>query len=149
MSALTFISWSRALVARGYAVLPSSHAVPVSLWLHEGSGAGERVLHFAARGTRLRLVAYRPSDLTTLILRAACDCEEHRLAGAAGRVVLNPGATPLEEHELDGAAVFGWVGLEAALLPLEQTAGLLETLLARLTPRRVVMPAVPSTAVAS
>ena len=141
MSPLNFPSWTRGLVARGYAVLPTSHAVPVSLWLHEDGGTGERVLHFAARGTKLRLVAYRPSDLTTLILRAECDCEEHRLAGATGRVVLNPGAEALEVHELDGAAVFGWTGHEAALLPLEQTAGLLETLLARLSPGRALAPA--------
>ena len=91
-----------------------------------------RVLHFGARGTRLRLAAYRPSDLTTLILRAACDCEEHRLAGATGRVMLNPGAVPLEVHELDGAEVFGWTGHEAALLPLQEAAGILESLLTRL-----------------
>ena len=95
---LTFASWTRALSARGYGVLPASHAVPVSLWLRDdsagpGDGSGEgRVLHYSARGTRLRLAAYRPSDLTTLILRAACDCAEHRQAGATGRVALNPGS---------------------------------------------------------
>ncbi len=136
MSALTFASWTRALSARGYGVLPTSHAVPVSLWLRDD----DRVLHFAARGTRLRLVAYRPTDLTTLILRAACDCAEHRQAGATGRVVLNPGAEPLEVHELDGAEVFGWVGHEAALLPLQEAAGILESLLARLPQPVVVQP---------
>ena len=93
-----------------------------------------RVLHYSARGTRLRLAVYRPSDLTTLILRAACDCAEHRQAGATGRVALNPGAEPIEVHELDGAKVFGWRGHEAALLPLHETAGILESLLPRLTP---------------
>ena len=100
------------------------------------------MLHFAARGTRLRLAAYRPSDLTTLLLRAACDCAEHRQAGATGRVVLNTGAVALEVHEIDGAKVFGWRGHEAALLPLQETAGLLESLLPRLTPR--LTPAEPS-----
>ena len=133
MPPLTFASWTRALSARGYGVLPTSHAVPVSLWLRDD----DRVLHFGARGTRLRLVAYRPSDLTTLILRAACDCAEHRQAGATGRVVLNPGAEPLEVHGLDGARVFGWTGHEAALLPLQEAAGILESLLARL-PQPVV-----------
>jgi hypothetical protein len=128
MSPLTFASWTRALSARGYGVLPSSHAVPVSLWLRDA----DRVLHFEARGTRLRLAAYRPTDLTTLILRAACDCAEHRQAGGTGRSVLNPGTVPLEVHELDGAAVFGWRGHEAALLPLHEAAGMLESLLARL-----------------
>jgi hypothetical protein len=131
---LTFAGWTRALSARGYGVLPASHAVPVSLWLRDDEAADGRVLHFAARGTRLRLAVYRPSDLTTLILRAACDCEEHRQAGATGRVVLNPGAEPVEVHELDGAKVFGWRGHEAALLPLHETAGILESLLLRLTP---------------
>ena len=32
---LTFASWTRALSARGYGVLPASHAVPVSLWLRD------------------------------------------------------------------------------------------------------------------
>ena len=92
----TFASWTRALSARGFGVLPASHAVPVSIWLRDASpepghdpGEGHevaRVLHYYARGTRLRLAAYRPSDLTTLILRAACDCAEHRQAGATGRV---------------------------------------------------------------
>ena len=140
MSSLTFASWTRALSARGFGVLPSSHAVPVSLWLRDGApengpengSENGRVLHFGARGTRLRLAAYRSTDLTTLILRAACDCEEHRLAGAAGRIVLNPGAVPLEVHELDGASVFGWRGHEAALLSLQDAAGIFESLLARL-----------------
>jgi len=132
MSALAFASWTRALSARGYGVLPTSHAVPVSLWLRDGDPITGRVLHFAARGTTLRLVVHRPADLTTLILRAACDCAEHREAGASGRIVLNRGAEPLEVHELDGAKVFGWTGHEAALLPLQEAAGILESLLARL-----------------
>ena len=162
----TFASWTRALSARGFDVLPASHAVPVSLWLRDaspepGDGPGEgndlgRVLHYSARGTRLRLAAYRPSDLTTLILRAACDCAEHRQAGATGRIALNPGAEPLEVHELDGARVFGWRGHEAALLPLQETAGILESLLPRLTssthdptPRRPVTEVHPDRAEAS
>ena len=132
MAPLTFPSWTRALSVRGYAVLPSSHAVPVSLWLRDGDSVTGRVLHFSARGTRLRLTVYRPSDLTTLLLRAACDCAEHRQAGATGRVVLNPGAAPLAVHELDGASVFGWRGHEAGLLPLQEAAGIFESLLARM-----------------
>ena len=94
---LSFPAWTRALAARGLTVLPASHAVPISLWLREPDPAGDptggRILHFSARGARFRFAAYRPSDLTTLILRSACDCEEHRTAGGAGRVVLNPGAS--------------------------------------------------------
>ena len=143
---LTFAGWTRALSARGYGVLPSSHAVPVSLWLRDDEAEESRVLHFAARGTRLRLAVHRPSDLTTLILRAACDCEEHRQAGATGRVVLNPGAEPLEVHELDGAKVFGWRGHEAALLPLQEAAGVLESLLPRLTSAEGVADELPTRA---
>ncbi len=137
MSSLTFANWTRELSARGYDALSASHAVPVSLWLREGSTTADRVLHFGARGTRLRLAAYRSSDLTTLLLRAACDCAEHRQAGATGRVVLNPGAQPLEAHELDGAEVFGWGGHEAALLSMQETAGLFESLLARVSAPRL------------
>ncbi len=133
----TFTSWTRALRARGFGVLPTSHAVPVSLWLLDGESEDGRVLHFAARGTRLVLTAWRPTDLTTLLLRAACDCTEHRQAGATGRTVVNPGAQPLERHELDGSEVFGWQGHEAALLPLQDAAGVFESLLARLTPSEV------------
>jgi hypothetical protein len=141
MPPLNFTSWTRALSARGYVVLPASHAVPVSLWLREAEPSGsapDQVLHFAARGTRLRLAVYRATDLTTLLLRAACDCAEHRQAGATGRVVLNPGAEPVEVHEIDGAQLFGWSGHEAAVLPLQETAGLFESLLARFTSRAAV-----------
>lgn len=138
MPSMTFASWTRALSARGYVVLPTSHAVPVSLWLRDGDPITGRVLHFSARGTRLRLAVHRPTDLTTLLLRAACDCAEHRQAGAVGRVVLNPGAEPVEVHELDGAAVFGWRGHEAALLPLAEAAGIFESLLARVAPATTV-----------
>ena len=131
MPPFTFSGWTRSLGARGYDALPASHAVPVSLWLRDS--AGDRVLHFAARGTHLRLTTYRPTDLTTLLLRAACDCEEHRQAGATGRMVLNPGAAPLESHEIDGAQVFGWRGHEAALLSLQEAAGFFESLLSRCT----------------
>ena len=129
MSPLSFTSWTRALSSRGYRILTASHAVPVSLWLLDA----DRVLHFAARGTRLTLTAYDRSDLATLLLRAECDCEQHRQAGAAGRQVLVPGAEPGEVHVLDGRQVFGWTGHEAATLSLAETAGILESLLARLT----------------
>lgn len=133
----SFASWTRALRARGFGVLPASHAVPVSLWLYDGDMGGGRVLHFTARGTRLTLTVWRPTDLTTLLLRAACDCAEHRQAGATGRAVVNPGAVPVERHELDGAEVFGWRGHEAALLPLQDAAGIFESLLARLRAHEV------------
>jgi hypothetical protein len=138
MSPLSFTSWTRALLARGFTVLHASHAVPISLWLREtgaGDPAVDRVLHFTARGARFRLAVHRPSDLTTLILRSACDCEEHRTAGGAGRVVLNPGAAPTEVHELDGAALFGWTGHEAALVPVPEAAGIFESLLSRVSLR--------------
>lgn len=136
MTPLTFAGWTRALQSRGYDVLAASHAVPVSLWLVEPAVAGRasRVLHFSARGTRLRLAAYRSTDLTTLLLRAACDCADHRQAGATGRVVLNPGTEPSESHEIDGSSVFGWRGHEAASLTLAESAGFLESLLTRLSP---------------
>lgn len=131
----TFATWTRSLTARGFAVLSPSHAVPVSLWL----GAGDRVLHFSARGTRLRLTAYDRSDLTHLLLRSECDCEEHRLAGAAGRMVINPGAKQTAEVVFDGAATLGWTGHQAAVLPLAEAAGILEALLQQL-PDQLAIP---------
>ena len=76
-SSLDFRTWTAALSARGWTVLSPSHAVPVQLWLR----SGDTVLHLLAQGTRVVLRRYAGSDLTALILRSACDCEEHRTAG--------------------------------------------------------------------
>ena len=126
---LTFAQWSDRLRADGFVVLPQSHAVPVDLWLRRPDG---HVLHLRGRGTRLVLRLYEPSDLTTVLLRAECDCEAHRTAGAAGRPVLAPGATPLAETEYDGAAEAGWTGVAAGLLGVPEAAGLLVLLMSRL-----------------
>jgi hypothetical protein len=126
---LTFAEWTGRLRADGFVVLPQSHAVPVDLWLRQPDG---RVLHLRARGTRLVLRVHEPSDLTTVLLRAECDCEAHRTAGAAGRLVLTPGATPSAEAVYDGAAEVGWTGVAAGLLGVADAAGILVLLLARL-----------------
>jgi hypothetical protein len=126
---LTFAEWCDRLRADGFAVLPQSHAVPVDLWLRQQDG---RVLHLRARGTRLVLRGYERSDLTTVLLRAECDCEAHRAAGAAGRLVLTPGATPWAEAVYDGAAEVGWTGVAAGLIGAAEAAGILVLLLARL-----------------
>ncbi len=101
------------LAPRGLTVLPHSHLVPVDLWLRSGSGL---LLHLSGRGTTLRLRAYSDSDLTAVLLRAECDCQSHREAGAAHRVALRPGAVPSASLVYDGAARHGWTGVEAALL---------------------------------
>jgi hypothetical protein len=126
---LTFGEWTDRLRADGFTVLPQSHAVPVDLWVREPGG---RVLHLRARGTRVLLRAYEGSAFTTVLLRAECDCAAHRAAGAAGRLVLAPGAQPLAEAEYDGAAEAGWSGVAAGLLRVEEAAGLFVLLLARL-----------------
>jgi hypothetical protein len=128
-SHLTFAAWTAALAERGLTVLPSSHAVPIELWARDDEG----VLHFQAQGTRVRLRRYEASDLTGLILRSECDCEEHRSAGAARRVVLRPGATPLAEAQVDGSAEFGWTGFEAGLLDVPTAAVLFDRLQAEVT----------------
>jgi hypothetical protein len=133
---LDFSTWTAALAARGFTVLSPSHAVPVQLWLR----TGDDVLHLSAQGTRVVLRRHAATDLTSLILRAACDCEEHRTAGASSRTVLAPGAQPLDEAVLDGAALFGWSSWEAGLLDVPTAAGILESLLARLG----VVPVVPA-----
>ena len=122
----SFSAWTAALAARGLTVLPSSHAVPVQLWARERGGG---VLHFAARGTAVTLRRYATNDLTGLILRAECDCEEHRTAGAGQRTVLIPGTTPLAEEILDGREEFGWSGIEAGLLDVPSAASLFDRLL--------------------
>ena len=127
---LTFAAWTRALTVRGLSVLPSSHAVPVQLWVRDDPG----VLHFAARGTRVWLRRYDASDLTGLILRSECDCEEHRSAGAAQRTVLRPGAVPVAERVIEGLTQFGWTGIEAGLLDVPTAAALFDRLLSDLSP---------------
>ena len=82
------------LAPRGLTVLPQSHLVPVDVWLRDASGA---LLHLTGRGTTLRLRAYDATDLTAVLLRSECDCRAHREAGAAHRVALRPGATPVSE----------------------------------------------------
>ena len=124
---LSFATWVADLSARGHAVLAASHAVPVQLWLREPGDRGT-VLHYLARGTRVTLRRYAATDLTTLVLRAECDCEEHRTAGAGSRTVLTPGATPIATVVLDGAKEFGWSGAEAGLLDVATAAELFEGL---------------------
>ena len=126
---LSFRSWTERLRTAGLVVLPQSHAVPVDLWARDATG---RVLHLRARGTRLVLRSYDPTDLTTVLLRAECDCAEHRTAGAAGRVVLTPGARPTAEAVYDGAAEAGWTGVAAGRLTAAEAAPLFEALLRRL-----------------
>lgn len=125
---------ARTLRAAGLALLPASHRVPVTLLLRPfaDDGALGPVLRLTARGTTLRLEQYAASALTVALLRAECDCEAHRLAGAAHRTVLAPDATPERRVEIDGAARFGWSGLEAALLSPDEVAPLLAELLAEL-----------------
>ena len=119
-------------IARHDQVL-AAHAVPVQLWLRPGTtpgpGAGDGdLLHFLARGTRLTLSRYRPDALVTLLLRAACDCAQHRTAGATARPVLRPGAEPVAVATYDGALREGWRSIEAALLPVPRVAEIFEGL---------------------
>lgn len=132
----SFAAWSAALAARGLAVLPASHVVPVELWLRERTG---EVLVLRARGTSVVLRRYAASALTGLILRAECDCEVHRVAGAGQRTVLIPGSRALAEVSVDGRAEFGWSGFEAGLLDVPAAAALFDRLYAQL-PRAVPSP---------
>lgn len=128
-STSSFSAWASALAARGFAVLPASHVVPIELWLRERTG---EVLLLRARGTSVVLRRYAASDLTGLILRAECDCEEHRVAGAGQRTVLIPGARALAEVAVDGRAEFGWSGIEAGLLDVPASAELFDRLYGQL-----------------
>ncbi len=126
---LTFAAWVGALSARGYSVLAASHAVPIQLWLRRDDGTA---LHFLARGTSVTLRRYDASDLTSLVLRSECDCEEHRTAGAGSRTVLNPGAVASGEVVFDGAAALGWTGYEAGLLDVATAAAMFDEMSAEL-----------------
>lgn len=127
---LTFATWTAALTARGFTVLPSSHAVPVELWLRTPRN---EVLHLRARGTTVTLRRYSAAALAGLILRSECDCEEHRTAGAATRVALLPGTVALAEAVYDGAVEAGWAGHQAGLLGVPAAAELFERLLDELS----------------
>ena len=127
---LTFPAWTAALGDRGLTVLSPSHRVPVELWLRS---AEHGLLHFFARGTRVVLRAHRPEDLTWLLLRSECDCAEHRTAGAGRRLVLRPGAVPVAEVVLDGAAAHDWRGYDAGLIDVPTAAAVFDRLLAALS----------------
>jgi len=128
---LTFAAWTASLTSRGLTVLPSSHAVPIELWLRTPRN---EVLHLRARGTSVTLRRYTAAALAGLILRSECDCEEHRTAGATTRTTLMPGAIPLAEAVYDGAAELGWVGYRAGLLDVESAASLFDRLLPDVVP---------------
>jgi hypothetical protein len=120
MNALT------SLAPRGWSVLPQSHLVPIDVWLR----SGPVLLHLSGRGTTVRLRRYAESDLAVALLRAECDCQSHREAGAAARVVLQPGAVPSASVAYDGAARHGWTGVEAARLRADELRPVLAELLA-------------------
>lgn len=122
---------SHTLRTAGLALLPASQRVPLTLVMRPFAD-DDTVLRLTARGTTVRLEAYAAGALTVALLRAECDCEEHRVAGAAHRTVLAPGAVPHAVGSIDGAERFGWTGIEAALLGPDAVAPLLEELLGRL-----------------
>jgi hypothetical protein len=128
--------WHDVVTRRGLRVLPHSTVVPIDVWLADPR-VPSRVVRLLARGTTVRLLSYDSSDLSALLLRSECDCEEHRLAGAAGRLVLRPGAEPLDEASYDGAARHGWTGVAAARLRLDEVAPILEELWSASTGTRV------------
>lgn len=121
----TFAAWLADLEADGLTVL-GAHRVPVQLWLLDVDGSA---LHLRAAGTRVVLRRYAGGDLTALVLRAECDCAEHRAAGARTRLALDPAAVPVEEAVFDGATLLGWRGVEAGLVDVRTAAAVLEDLL--------------------
>jgi hypothetical protein len=127
-------SWADLLASQGLRVLPQSHFVPIDAWLVDPRSPS-RLLRLVARGTRVRLMVHETSDLTTMLVRAECDCEEHRQAGAAGRPTLRPGAHPLVELTYDGAQRAGWSGVAAGRLRPDQAAPVLDELLRALHQR--------------
>lgn len=126
---------SSALHTAGLALLPASERVPLTLLLRPSTTDAHpdpRLLRLTARGTTVRLEAYDAADLTVALLRAECDCQEHRAAGAAYRSMLAPGAVPTSSVAIDGTQRFGWRAIEAAMLGPDDVAPLLVELLDRL-----------------
>lgn len=122
----TLAAWAQALAARGLTVLPSSYVVPVELWLRAADGG---VLHVRARGARVTLRVYDASALGAVLVRAECDCEEHRTAGAVLRTTVLPAAVPVAEFTHDGDGL--WTSYEAGLLTVAQAAPVVDALLDR------------------
>ncbi len=125
----TSTPWADVLNVHALRPLPASIFVPIDAWLAD-LRTPSRLLRLTARGTSVRLAAYDAGDVTTLLVRAECDCEEHRLAGAVGRPSLAPGATPLDQAVYDGAARAGWTGVAAGRLDRDEVAPILDELYA-------------------
>ncbi|MDP3966650.1 MAG: hypothetical protein Q8Q02_00080 [Nocardioides sp.] len=128
----------------GLTVLPASERVPVLLWLRRDTDPTS-VLRMAARGTRVTLEEHDPSSFTTLELRAACDCAEHRSAGTRARTVLVPGVLPRRTAVVDGRERYGWTGVTAGRLDLAGVAPLLDGLVADLDAGLPNVPALAAT----
>ncbi len=131
--------WHDVVTALGLRVLPHSSFVPIDVWLTDPRRPA-RVMRLLARGTTVRLQAFDSDDLAALMLRSECDCQEHRLAGAAGRIALRPGARPLEEWSYDGAAD-GWTGVTAGMLDRNDVAPILGRLWPHRAETRLAVPA--------
>lgn len=125
--ALSLQQWTVALAARGLTVLPSSYVVPVELWLRAADGA---VLHVRARGAHVTLRVYDATALGAMVVRAECDCAEHRTAGAVLRTTVLPSAEPLVELVDDGEG--RWTAYDAGRLTVAEAAPVVDRLLDRL-----------------
>ena len=123
--------WHDVVTRRGLRVIPNSSVVPIDVWLTDPR-VPSRVTRLLARGTTVRLLGYDSSDLSALLLRSECDCEEHRTAGAGSRTVLNPGAAAAAEVVFDGARELGWRGYEAGLLDIAGAGAMFDSMLEEL-----------------
>lgn len=126
---MNFHSWTHALAARGFRVLPPSHPVPVELWAVLPGGD---VVHFRCRGTTATLARYDGDDVRTITPTDGCPCDCAARAGAGTttpRVLARPGVRPREVRHFDGRAQRGWTSYEAGLLTVAEAAELFDHLL--------------------
>jgi len=125
----TLSEWT-AHLSRTWGLSPTdlSHRVPLHLVATTRSG---HVVTFTGAGTTLRLAVLPASAAGVVMLRPDCDCGAPHGDRAVPRVRLDRFATPLWQSSVDGAARFGWRGVDAALAPVPRAAAVLDELLRR------------------
>ena len=125
----TISEWSSHLFRTwGLTLTQLGHRVPLNVVATTQSGF---VGVFTGAGTTLRLALYPASAMVAVTLRPDCDCGEPHSDKARTRTQLDRSVAPVWQGSVDGAARYGWRGVDAALVPVPQAAAILDELLHR------------------